>query len=41
MDENTKKLKRQVRDFFNKNVKDITTLKLIANLIGLKEKNHE
>lgn len=34
MDEKTIKIKRQVRDFFNKSVKDEATLRAVAKVIG-------
>ena len=38
MEEGTLKLKRQIRDFLNKHVKDVVTLRKVANVIGLKIK---
>jgi hypothetical protein len=34
MDENTLKLKRQVRDHYNKSVNDEDTIKQVADVIG-------
>jgi len=42
MDENTLKLKRQVRDHYNKSVKDVDTIERVAEVIGYrKESNAE